>query len=77
MNPIQQHFVQWLLHSTHLIPVTARSAEALSRVHLPFQYGAVCSHGGTVLNADFSKSGLACADATCIGPLSSTTTGFD
>lgn len=54
MNPIQQHFVQWLLHNTHLIPVTARSAEALSRVHLPFDYGAVCSHGGTVLNADFS-----------------------
>ena len=54
MNPIQQHFVQWLLHSTHVIPVTARCAEALSRVHLPFQYGAVCSHGGTVLNADLS-----------------------
>ncbi|WP_420001129.1 HAD hydrolase family protein [Acinetobacter sp. LF10] len=54
MNPVQQHFVQWLLQSTHVIPVTARSAEALSRVHLPFQYGAVCSHGGTVLNADLS-----------------------
>ena len=54
MNPIQQHFVQWLFHSTHVIPVTARCAEALSRVHLPFQYGAVCSHGGTVLNADLS-----------------------
>jgi hydroxymethylpyrimidine pyrophosphatase-like HAD family hydrolase len=52
MNPIQQHFVQWLLHSTDLIPVTARSAEALSRVHLPFHHGAVCSHGGTVLDAD-------------------------
>ena len=28
MNPIQQHFVQWILHSTHVIPVTARCAEA-------------------------------------------------
>lgn len=54
MNPVQQNFVQWLLQSSQVIPVTARSAEALSRVQLPFSYGAVCSHGGTVLNADMS-----------------------
>lgn len=54
MNPTQQHFVQWLLHSTQVIPVTARSVEALSRVQLNFQSGAVCSHGGTVLNADMT-----------------------
>lgn len=54
MNPTQQNFVSWLLQSTHVIPVTARSVEALSRVQLPFNYGAVCAHGGTVLNADMS-----------------------
>lgn len=52
MNPVQQQFVQWLLQSTDVIPITARSVEALSRVHLSFHFGAVCSHGGTVLNAD-------------------------
>lgn len=52
MTPIQQQFAQWLLHSADVIPVTARSVEALSRVDLPFRFGAVCSHGGTILNAD-------------------------
>lgn len=54
MSATQQHFVQWLLQHTDVIPVTARSVEALSRVHLDFRFGAVCSHGGTVLNADLS-----------------------
>ena len=35
MNPIQQHFVQWLFHSTHVIPVTARCAEVI----YPFSMG--------------------------------------
>jgi hypothetical protein len=54
MNPMQQQFVQWLWHSTQVIPVTARSVEALSRVQLKFQSGAVCSHGGVLLNPDHS-----------------------
>ncbi|WP_436659818.1 phosphoribosyltransferase domain-containing protein [Acinetobacter sp. P1(2025)] len=49
MHPKQQFFVDWLAKSTRLIPVTARSVEALSRVQIDFKYGAVCSHGGTVL----------------------------
>ncbi|MFB2579477.1 hypothetical protein ACEYX6_10095 [Acinetobacter sp. c2-A9] len=52
MNPKQQKFVDWLWSSGKVLAVTARSPEALSRVHLPFEHGAVCSHGGTVLNAD-------------------------
>lgn len=51
MKPKQQVFVNWLLDSAEVVPVTARSVEALQRVHLPFQYGAICSHGGTVIDA--------------------------
>lgn len=51
MLPKQQIFVNWLLQTAEVIPVTARSIEALKRVHLPFQYGAICSYGGTILDA--------------------------
>ncbi|WP_174492554.1 HAD family hydrolase [Acinetobacter sp. Marseille-Q1623] len=51
MKPKQQVFVNWLLDSAEVVPVTARSVEALQRVHLPFQSGAVCSHGGTIIDA--------------------------
>lgn len=54
MTPIQQNFAHWLLNNTLTIPVTARSVEALSRVNFDFKHGAVCSHGGTVLNPDKS-----------------------
>ncbi len=54
MTDIQQQFTHWLLSTTNLIAVTARSVEALSRVQLPFQHGAVCSHGAAVLSADGS-----------------------
>ena len=52
MLPKQQIFVNWLLASADVIPVTARSVAGLQRVHLPFLHGAVCSHGGTILAAD-------------------------
>ena len=52
MRPKQQIFVNWLLESAEVIPVTARSVEALQRVHIPFEHGAVCSHGGTIIGAD-------------------------
>lgn len=52
MTPIQQNFAHWILNNTLTIPVTARSVEALSRVNFDFEHGAVCSHGGTILNPD-------------------------
>lgn len=52
MTPVQQSLVEWLLSSTDVVPVTARSVEAFSRVRLPFNHGAVCSHGGEILDAD-------------------------
>ncbi|KWB48989.1 trehalose phosphatase [Burkholderia ubonensis] len=52
MTPVQQAFVNWLLASADVVPVTARSVEAYRRVKLPFTHGAICSHGGVILRAD-------------------------
>ncbi|PCE29954.1 trehalose phosphatase [Burkholderia ubonensis] len=52
MTPVQQAFISWLLASADVVPVTARSVEAYSRVKLPFTHGAICSHGGVILHAD-------------------------
>lgn len=52
MSQVQHSLVSWLLSSTDVVPVTARSVEAFSRVQLPFNLGAVCSHGGVILGAD-------------------------
>jgi hydroxymethylpyrimidine pyrophosphatase-like HAD family hydrolase len=52
MSAVQKTFVEWLLESADVVPVTARSVEAYSRVQLPFVAGAVCSHGGVILKPD-------------------------
>lgn len=52
MTPVQQSFAQWLFSSVDVVPVTARSVEAYSRVQLPFTHGAICSHGGAMLGPD-------------------------
>lgn len=52
MSDVQKDFVEWLLATTDVVPVTARSAEAFSRVRLGFTQGAVCSHGAVILNPD-------------------------
>lgn len=49
MNSTQKQFIEWLLDSADVVPVTARSVEAYSRVQLPFSHGAVCAHGGVIL----------------------------
>lgn len=49
MAPAQAAMFQWLNATTDLIPVTARSAEAFSRVHLPFSSWAVVSNGALIL----------------------------
>lgn len=49
MSPKQQNMVDWLLRNGDVIPVTARSVEALSRVQIGFKHGAVCDHGGAVV----------------------------
>lgn len=48
-TPRQMAFLGWLAETTHLVPVTARSLDALRRVHIPFT-AAVCAHGGVILD---------------------------
>lgn len=57
MSDVQKSFVEWLLATTDVVPVTARSAEAFGRVRLGFNRGAVCSHGAVILNPDGSVNG--------------------
>jgi len=52
MSPVQKSLIEWLLATTDVVPVTARSVEAFSRVNLSFTHGAVCSHGGVILGPD-------------------------
>jgi hypothetical protein len=48
-TPRQMRFLKWLAETTHLVPVTARSLDALRRARIPFR-AAVCAHGGVVLD---------------------------
>ncbi|NVL26654.1 trehalose phosphatase, partial [Pseudomonas syringae pv. actinidiae] len=50
MTDVQKSFAHWLLAHADVVPVTARSVEAYSRVKLPFTAGAICSHGGVMLD---------------------------
>lgn len=52
-TPRQMRFLEWLSEGAHVVPVTARSLDALRRVHIPFA-AAVCAHGGVVLGDDGS-----------------------
>lgn len=52
MSPVQKQFINWLLATADVVPVTARSVEAYSRVQLPFTHGAICAHGGVILSPD-------------------------
>ncbi|MES2819055.1 MAG: trehalose phosphatase [Pseudomonadota bacterium] len=52
MRPVQKQFVEWLLASADVVPVTARSVEAYQRVQLPFSHGAICAHGGAMLTPE-------------------------
>jgi hypothetical protein len=48
-TPRQMAFLRWLADSTHLVPVTARSLDALRRVRIPYA-AAICAHGGLILD---------------------------
>lgn len=48
-TPRQVRFIEWLAETTHMVPVTARSLDALRRARIPFS-AAVCAHGGVVLD---------------------------
>jgi len=48
-TPRQMRFLEWLSETTRLVPVTARSLDALRRVRVPFA-AAICAHGGVILD---------------------------
>ncbi len=50
-TPRQLNLLQWLSETAWLVPVTARSREALMRAHLPFS-AAICAHGGVIIGED-------------------------
>ncbi|ROZ80234.1 trehalose phosphatase [Pseudomonas neustonica] len=52
MTVAQNQLVTWLLKTADVVPITARSIEAFSRVEIPFKGLAVCSHGGVILTPE-------------------------
>ncbi|CDG20202.1 conserved protein of unknown function [Xenorhabdus poinarii G6] len=54
MTGEQAMFVDWLLAYAEVIPVTARTTEQLSRVHVPFSSWRILSHGAVLLTPDGS-----------------------
>ena len=51
-RPKQRQLIQLLMQADHLIPVTGRASDSLSRVKAPqFNSFRVCSHGAIVLDA--------------------------
>jgi hydroxymethylpyrimidine pyrophosphatase-like HAD family hydrolase len=48
-TPRQMRFLRWLSETTHFVPVTARSLDALRRVRVRHA-AAICAHGGLILD---------------------------
>lgn len=70
MTPVQKQFTDWLLSSADVVPVTARSTEVFQRVSIPFNQGAVCSHGGVMLDAEGKMDqAWRCRMESLLGPL--------
>ncbi|WP_280547505.1 hypothetical protein [Halomonas sp. 11-S5] len=52
MTESQASMTQWLLESTRMVPVTARSTDALSRCRIPFKNWKVAANGAVILNPE-------------------------
>lgn len=52
MTQEQANFVEWLLKTALLIPVTARGTEEISRVTIPFNSWKITTHGAVIINPD-------------------------
>ena len=50
-TPLQIRFLDWLSEGTLLVPVTARSRDALDRVRIDWTR-AICAHGGVVIGSE-------------------------
>jgi len=54
-TPAQHRITLWFQDSTVLVPVTARSTDALHRTHIKFDF-AISAHGGVVLQRGFDRT---------------------
>ena len=50
-TPRQMQLIEWLSETAWLVPVTARSRDALMRARIPFN-AAICAHGGVIIGED-------------------------
>lgn len=50
-TPRQVKLIEWLSETAWLVPVTARSRDALMRARIPFT-AAICAHGGVIIGED-------------------------
>ncbi|SET46897.1 hypothetical protein [Thorsellia anophelis] len=50
MTKTQYNWINWLLTSTQLIPITARGTEEISRVQISFQDWKITTHGAVILD---------------------------
>lgn len=50
-TPRQMRLIEWLSGTAWLVPVTARSRDALMRARIPFT-AAICAHGGVIIGED-------------------------
>lgn len=78
-TPRQVRFLAWMAETAELIPVTARSRDALARAHVPHRT-AICAHGGVILedahsDPDWSKR-MAAAACTVAAQLERYGTGL-
>jgi hydroxymethylpyrimidine pyrophosphatase-like HAD family hydrolase len=73
MTEGQARMVNWLHEATRMIPVTARSTDALSRCRIPFHHWKVASNGAVILKpdgtplADWQETVRSLSDAARIG----------
>lgn len=49
MTEAQRTLVDWLVRTTTVIPTTGRCHDALRRVQIPFEHGAIVDHGGAIV----------------------------
>ena len=73
MTEAQSRMLDWLQKATRMIPVTARSTDALSRCQIPFHHWKVAANGAVILKpdgtplADWQETVRSLSDAARVG----------
>lgn len=55
MTETQERMTRWLLETMRVIPVTARSTEALARCRIPFQGWKIAANGAVILSPEGTR----------------------